>query len=112
MGYGAAAHVSFVYMLYHMDVIRVPKEETFSKKYTAEEVRLLTIEAYQQSLSTMSNMDRQLSRQKLVKNLSNENINTGVPVVFKTKRELKCKNELFLMYHFSGNTSLYVFITY
>ena len=42
MGYGAAAHVSFVYMLYHMDVIRVPKEETFSKKYTAEEVRLLT----------------------------------------------------------------------
>ena len=30
MGYGAAAHVSFVYMLYHMDVIRVPKEETFS----------------------------------------------------------------------------------
>ena len=46
MGYGAAAHVSFVYMLYHMDVIRVPKEETFSKKYTAEEVRLLTIVAY------------------------------------------------------------------
>ena len=34
MGYGAAAHVSFVYMLYHMDVIRVPKEETFSKKHT------------------------------------------------------------------------------
>ena len=45
MGYGAAAHVSFVYMLYHMDVIRVPKEETFSKKHTAEEVRLLTIVA-------------------------------------------------------------------
>ena len=49
-GFAAAAadeaHVSFVYMLYHMDVIRVPKEETFSKKYTAEEVRLLTIEAY------------------------------------------------------------------
>jgi hypothetical protein len=42
MGYGAAAHVSFVYMLYHMDVIRVPKEETFSKKHTAEDVRLLT----------------------------------------------------------------------
>ena len=44
-------------------------------------------------------------------NLSNENINTGVSVVFKTKRELKCQNELFLKYHFSGNTSLYVFIT-
>ena len=41
----------------------------------------------------------------------NENINTGVSVVFKTKRELKCQNELFLKYHFSGNTSVYVFIT-
>ena len=41
-------------------------------------------------------MDCQLLRQKLVKNLSNENINTGVSVVFKTKRELKCQNELFL----------------
>ena len=49
-------------------------------------------------------MDRQLLRQKLVKNLSNENINTGVSVVFKTKCELKCQNELFLKYHFSGNT--------
>ena len=31
----------------------------------------------------------------LSNNLSNENINTGVSVVFKTKRELKCQNELF-----------------
>ena len=45
------------------------------------------------------------------KNLSNENINTGVSVVFKTKRELKRQNELFLKYHFSGNTSVYVIIT-
>ena len=44
-------------------------------------------------------------------NLSNENINTDVSVVFKTKRELKCQNELFLKYNFSGNTSVYVFIT-
>ena len=44
-------------------------------------------------------------------NHSNENINTGVSVVFKTKIELKWQNELFLKYHFSGNTSLYVFIT-
>ena len=29
------------------------------------------------------------------KNLSNENINTGVSVVFKTKRKLKCQNKLF-----------------
>ena len=51
-------------------------------------------------------MDRQLLHQKLVKNLSNENINTGVSVVFKIKQELKCQNELFSKYHFSGNTSL------
>ena len=44
-------------------------------------------------------------------NLRNENINSGVSVVFKTKHELRCQNELFLKYHFSGNTSLYVFIT-
>ena len=37
--------------------------------------------------------------------------NTGVSVVFKTKRELKCPNELFLKFHFSGNTILYVFTT-
>ena len=43
-------------------------------------------------LSTMSIMDRQLLRQKLVNNLSNENINTGVSVVFKAKRELKYQN--------------------
>ena len=30
---------------------------------------------------------------------------------FKTKQDLKCQNELFLKYHFSGNTSVYVFIT-
>ena len=40
----------------------------------------------------------------------NENINIGASVVFKTKCELKCLNELFLKYHFSGNTSFYVFI--
>ena len=44
-------------------------------------------------------------------NLNIDNINTDVPVVFKTKRELKCQNELFLEYNFSGNISIYVFIT-
>ena len=39
----------------------------------------------------------------LSKNLSNQN--AFVFVVFKTKRELKRQNELFLKYHFSGNTS-------
>ena len=29
---------------------------------------------------------------------------------FKAKRELKCQNKLFLKCHFSGNTSVYVFI--
>ena len=42
---------------------------------------------------------------------SNENINTDVFVVFKTKHESKCQNEPFLKCHFSGNTSLNVFIT-
>jgi hypothetical protein len=64
------------------------------------------------SLSTTSIMNCQLLRQKLSNNLSNEIINTGVSVVFKTKSELKCQNELFLKYHFSGNTSVYVFIMY
>ena len=60
----------------------------------------------------MSIMDRQFLGQKLVKlDLSNENIKTGVSVVFKTKNELKCQNELLLNYHFSGNASFYVFIT-
>ena len=49
------------------------------------------------------------NNQKL--NLSNENINIDVSVVFKKKRELKCQNEPFLKYHYSGNTSLNVFIT-
>ena len=44
-------------------------------------------------------------------NISYENINTGISVIFKTKRELKCQNELFLKYHLSGNTSFYVSIT-
>ena len=52
-------------------------------------------------------MDRQLLRQKFVKKLSNENVNTGVSVVLKTKCELKCQNELFLKYHFSVNTSMF-----
>ena len=43
-------------------------------------------------------------------NLSNEGINTGVSVVFKAKCELRSQNELFLKYHFSGNTNFYVFI--
>ena len=47
------------------------------------------------SLSTMSIMDRQLSRQMLSNKLSNENINTGVFVVFKTKREMP-KQTIFL----------------
>ena len=31
---------------------------------------------------------------------------TGIFVVFKTKHESKCQNELFLKYHFSGNQCL------
>ena len=42
-------------------------------------------------------------------NLSYENINIGVSVVFKTKHELKCQNELYLKYLFSGNTRGFFF---
>ena len=63
-----------------------------------------------QSLSTMSIMDCQSWRQKS-NNLSNENINTGISVVFKTKSELKFQNELILQYHFPGSSSLNVFNT-
>ena len=41
---------------------------------------------------------------KLLYNLSDENRNTGVSVVSKTKCELHCQNELFLKYHFSGKS--------
>ena len=39
-------------------------------------------------------MDRQLLRQKVRQKISVMKKNTGVFVVFKTKRELKCQNEL------------------
>ena len=35
--------------------------------------------------------------------------NASIFVVFKTKRELKCQNELFLSYHFSENTECLCF---
>ena len=45
-GFAAAsadeAHVSFVYMLYHMDVIGVPKEETFFSAIAAVEATTTT----------------------------------------------------------------------
>ena len=46
------------------------------------------------SLSTTSIMDRQLLCQSKSNNLSNENINTGVSVIFKTRCDLKCHNKL------------------
>ena len=39
-------------------------------------------------------MNRQLLRQKVHQIISVMKTNTGVFVVFKTKRELKCQNEL------------------
>ena len=44
----------------------------------------------------MSKTDRQLLRQKVCQIISVMITNTGEFVVFKTKRELKCQNELFL----------------
>ena len=42
----------------------------------------------------MSNIDRQLLRQKIGQKISVMKTNTGVFVVFKKKHELKCQNEL------------------
>ena len=64
-----------------------------------------------QSLFTTSIIDRQLLVKSSSNNLSNENINTGGSFVFKTKRELKCQNELLFECNFPGNTSFYAFIT-
>ena len=47
-----------------------------------------------------------LQRQTWIVNLCNENINTSVSGVFKTKRELKCQNKLFFPKH-----QFFVFIT-
>jgi hypothetical protein len=55
---------------------------------------------FEQTLSTTSNtMDCQLLRQNFIKKFSSENINTGVSVVFRTKRELICQNKLFFWKH-------------
>jgi hypothetical protein len=54
---------------------------------------------HKSSLSTTSIMDR------------SSIITSKVSVVFKTKCESKCQNELFLKCHFSGDNILYVFIT-
>ena len=54
------------------------------------------VKIQKQSLFTTSIMDRQLLRQKVRQKISVMKTNTGVFVVFKTKCELKCQNELFL----------------
>ena len=56
-------------------------------------------------------MDRQLLRQKFIKNLSNDNIKTGV------SREMIFQKQFILAFYFTfclegnRNTSVYVFIT-
>ena len=63
------------------------------------------------SFSASTNMDRQLLRQKVCQIISVIKTNTYVFVAFKTKRGLRCQNELFLLYHFSGNPECFVLIT-
>jgi hypothetical protein len=47
----------------------------------------------------MSKTDRHLLRQKVRQKISVIITNTCVFVVFKTKHELKCQNELIFLYH-------------
>ena len=63
------------------------------------------------SFSASTIMDRQLLRQKVCQIISVIKTNTYVFVAFKTKRGLRCQNELFLLYHFSGNPECFVLIT-
>ena len=63
------------------------------------------------SFSASTIMDRQLLRQKVCQIISVIKINTCSFVVFNTKWELKCHNDFFLLYHFSGNTECFLFIT-
>ena len=90
--------------------IKILLKSNFYKFWFAVFFHLLSFSTKQSEKANLSIMDRQLLSQKLVEYyLSNKKI--GVSVVFNTKHELKCQNELFLKYHFSGNTSVSVFIT-
>ena len=64
-----------------------------------------------QSLSTTSIMDHESLCQKVCQKISVIKTNAFAFVVFKTKRESKCQNELSSKYYFTGNTSVYVFVT-
>ena len=55
-------------------------------------------------------MDHQISRQKVHQITSVIKTNTCVFIVLKIKCELKCQNELFLLYNFSGNSVLFLLL--
>ena len=54
----------------------------------------------------MSKTDRHLLRQKVRQRISVMKTNTGVFVVFKTKHEVKCQNDFFLI-----SSKVFVLIT-
>ena len=54
-------------------------------------------------------MDRQLLHKKVCQIISVRKTNSGVFVLFKTKSELKCQNELFLYHHFLETQSVITF---
>ena len=67
-----------------------------SVKSMSLEVMEFQVRGYKIRLIQQSIMDRQLLCQKVHQIISVMKTNTGVFVVFKTKRELKYQNELFL----------------
>ena len=54
-------------------------------------------------------MGCQLLHQKVRQIISVMKTNTGVFFVSTQKSELKCQNELFLLYHFSEKTRVFMF---
>ena len=76
-----------------------------TRDYTVSSTHSTNFYLLKQSLSTMSNMDCQLLRQKVHQKISVIKTNTDVFVVFKTKCELKCQMCLFSLLRFSDELS-------
>ena len=72
------------------DPVLKRKKTKINHKKTEKNFSLQELESF-----TTSKTDRHLLRQKVCQKISVIITNTCVFVVFKTKRELKCQNELF-----------------
>ena len=86
-------HLDFWVLVFSMSVVRFLYDNCKISRFF-----FIPIFEFKPSISTMSIIDCQLLRQKVCQIISLIKTKTCVFVVFKTKPELKCQNELF---HFS-----------